>query len=60
MAEREPEEQLEELEKREKELDREIEETEQEWKSTQQEVPSADDGDAGDEPLDEDNPVGGV
>ena len=58
MTEREPEEQVEEMEEREKELDREIEATEQDWESTQQEVPTAD-GDE-DEPLDEDNPVGGV
>ena len=57
MTDREPEEQLEEMEQREKKLDRDIEETEKDWESTQQEVPSAD-GDE-DKPLDEDNPVGG-
>jgi len=57
MAEREPEEQLEEMEEREKELDRGIKETESEWESTQQEVPSVDPDD--EKPLDEENPVGG-
>ena len=60
MAEREPEKQLGELEERGKELDQEIEKTEKDWESTQQEVPSADDDESGDEPLDEDNPIGGV
>lgn len=42
MTEREPEEELEEMEEREKELDAEIEKTEKDWESTQQEVPTAD------------------
>ena len=55
----EPEEQVEELEEREKELDRKIEETEEGWEKTQRDVPSADDDEKLDKPLDEDNPVGG-
>jgi hypothetical protein len=53
----EPEEQLEEMEKRADEVGREIDETEKNWEATQQEVPTADE--PGQEPLDEDNPVGG-
>lgn len=53
----EPEEQLQKMEERGKEVDQDIDQTEKDWESTQQEVPSADD--AGEEPLDEDNPVGG-
>lgn len=53
----EPEEKLEEMEERAKEVEHEIDQTEKDWEATQQEVPSADD--AGEEPLDEDNPVGG-
>jgi hypothetical protein len=52
-----PERQVDEMEERAKEVARDIDETEQKWDKTQQEVPSADDG--GDEPLDEENPVGG-
>lgn len=57
MAEK-PEEQLEDLEKRAEKVERDIDQTEKEWRSTQQEVPSADE--PGEEPLDEDNPVGGI
>ena len=53
----EPERQLEEMEERSKEVERDIDETEQEWDKTQQEVPTADE--PGEEPLDEENPVGG-
>ena len=42
MTDREPEEELEEMEEREKELDAEIEKTEKVWESTQHEVPTAD------------------
>ena len=51
--------QIEELEEREKELDDQIEETESQWETAQQEAPSTVD-DEGQEPLDEDNPVGGI
>ena len=54
----EPEEQLDEMEKRAEEVERDIEQTEKDWESTQQEVPTADE--PGEEPLDEDNPVGGL
>jgi hypothetical protein len=53
----EPEEQLEQMEERAKEVEREIEDADKGWETTQQEVPSTADDE---EPLDEDNPVGGV
>lgn len=53
----EPEDQLEEMEERAEEVGRDIDQTEKDWDATQQEVPTADE--PGQEPLDEDNPVGG-
>lgn len=54
----EPEDQLEQMEERAKEVGRDIDKTEKDWEATQQEVPTADE--PGQEPLDEDNPVGGL